>query len=82
MFVQILGVIFVLVGIALVIKNEWFIQNFGRIEWAERKLAGGTRAFLKILGPIIIFVGFMMIFNLFGGFVEWVFSPLIRRGQQ
>lgn len=77
MLTIILGIIGVVVGALMVIKNEWFLENFGRINWAEMKLTGGTRSFYRILGIIFIFFGFTMIFNLFGGIVNWVFSPLM-----
>ncbi len=66
-------------GMLLVIKSEWFLENFGRIAWAEEKLGteGGTRFFYKILGLLFIFLGMLLLFNLFGGIVLWVFSPLI-----
>ncbi|OGY41580.1 MAG: hypothetical protein A2Y82_01140 [Candidatus Buchananbacteria bacterium RBG_13_36_9] len=81
MFLKIFGLILVVVGPLLVIKAEWFLENFGRIEWAEAHLGteGGTRLFYKLLGIIFIFFGLTMIFNLFGGIVTWVFSPLLPK---
>lgn len=79
MFVTIFGVFLFIAGILLIIFTEWFLNNFGRIDWAEQKLGGGTRTFLKILGLILIFVGLLMIFGLFGGLVLWIFSPLMPK---
>lgn len=79
MFVKIFGVFLFIAGMLLIIFTEWFLDNFGRIEWAEAKLGGGTRSFLKILGLILIFVGLLMIFGLFGGLVLWIFSPLMPK---
>jgi len=81
MFLKIFGAILVIIGPFLVIKAEWFLENFGRIEWAEQKLGaeGGTRLFYKLLGLLCIFFGLTMIFNFFGGIVQWVFSPLLPR---
>jgi len=77
--VKIFGVFLFIAGIILIIFTEWFLNNFGRINWAEQKLGGGTRSFLKILGLILIFVGLLMIFDLFGGIVLWIFSPLMPK---
>jgi len=81
MFLKIFGIILVIIGPILVIKSEWFLENFGRIEWAEQKLGaeGGTRLFYKLLGLLFIFFGLTMIFNFFSGIVMWVFSPLMPR---
>jgi len=81
MFLKIFGIILIIIGPILVIKSEWFLENFGRIEWAEQKLGaeGGTRLFYKLLGLLFIFFGLTMIFNFFGGIVQWVFSPLLPR---
>ena len=83
MFLKIFGAILVIIGPFLVIKAEWFLENFGRIEWAEQHLGteGGTRLFYKLLGLIFIFFGLTMVFNLFGGIVYWIFSPLLPKGQ-
>ncbi|MFA5187793.1 MAG: hypothetical protein WC460_00340 [Patescibacteria group bacterium] len=83
LFVRIFGVVLFILGPVLVFKSEWFLENFGRIEWAEKHLSteGGTRVFYKILGLIFMFFGLTMIFNLFGGIVLWIFSPLLPKGQ-
>jgi hypothetical protein len=79
MFVQILGFIIFLMGPTLVIRTDWYLENVGRIEWAEQHLGGGTRFFLKLLGVAFIFLGLLMMFNLFGSLVMWVFGPLFVR---
>jgi hypothetical protein len=81
MFLKVFGIILVLIGPFLVIKAEWFMENFGRIAWAEEKLGseGGTRLFYKLLGIIFIFFGMTMILGLFGGIVLWIFSPLLPK---
>ncbi|HTK04034.1 MAG TPA: hypothetical protein VL500_00450 [Candidatus Eisenbacteria bacterium] len=63
------GLLIVFVGCLLVIKSEWFLQNFGKVQWAEEKLGmdGGTRLFYKLLGVLICIVGIMMATNLLGG---------------
>lgn len=76
MFVKIFGVILVGLGIAMAIKAEWFFQNFGSIPWAEEHF-GGSRFFYKVLGIVLIFFGFTMIFNIFGDIAMFVFTPLM-----
>ena len=76
MFGRIFGIFLILAGIAMVIKSDWFLKNFGSIPWAEEKL-GGSLFFYKLLGILFIFIGLTLIFNLFGGIVLFVFGPLI-----
>ncbi len=77
----ILGGILVVIGALLVIKSEWFLQNFGTVSWAEEHLGynGGSRLFYKLIGIIIIFFGFMLVTNLMGAFLQGtigkIFAP-------
>lgn len=59
------------VGLLLILKTEWFIQNFGTSAWAEEHLGynGGTRLMYKVIGLILIFFGFMAITNLLNDFL-------------
>ena len=68
----VIGIIAIALGLVLIIKTEWFIANFGRNAWAEEKLgySGGTRLMYKGIGLIIIFIGFMAVTNLLGGFLD------------
>ncbi len=74
----ILGLIGVAVGFLIVWKSEWLLQNFGRVDWAEEKLSGGSRLFYKLVGLAIIVIAFLYM----GGFVEgillWIFVPHSR----
>ncbi len=65
------GLVLVGIGFLFVWKSEALLQNIGAIAWAEDKLGsmGGTRMFYKLLGLVIIFIGFMVMTGLFGGFV-------------
>lgn len=76
----ILGIIFTAVGSMLVIKTEWFLQNFGRITWFEEKLGtdGGSRLGYKLLGIIIIFIGIIMMTGSGDSFFGWALSPLTK----
>lgn len=67
----IIGLVASLAGLAIVLKTEWIIENFGTNAWAEDKLgtSGGSRLFYKLIGLIIILVGFLMMTGLFQGFL-------------
>ena len=62
----ILGLILVVVGALLTIKSETFYRITGSIAWAERYLGteGGTRLFFKILGVLVILLGFTVMVGL------------------
>ena len=68
-----IGVLAILVGIVLVVKTEWFIQNFGTSAWAEATfgMSGGTRLMYKVIGLIFIF-GTLMVWT--GSFGRIFFS--------
>ncbi len=77
----IIGIIMVTIGIFLVIKTEWFIENFGTNAWAEDKLgsSGGTRLMDKLLGIISIFLGFLVLTNMIQGFLLGTVGRLLIR---
>lgn len=66
-----IGVLLVLAGVAFILKTQWFYENFGTIAWAEEKLgtSGGTRLFYKLIGLVLIFFGFLLITNMWEGFL-------------
>jgi len=61
-----LGIGIISVGTFFVIKTEWFLENFGRVEWAEEHLGfeGGSRLFYKLIGILIIILGFLVVSGL------------------
>ena len=73
-----LGIIILAVGVVLVIKTEWFLENFGRISWFEKVLGteGGTRLGYKLLGVLGIFIGIILATGSGESFFLWVLSPL------
>lgn len=75
------GLICVLIGIVLVIKAEWFLENFGSISWAEENLgtSGGSRLMYKLIGIIGIFFGFLLITGMFEGFLMGTIGKLLIR---
>ncbi len=76
-----IGVMIVVVGVLMVLKTEWFLENFGTIAWAEENLgtSGGSRLMYKLIGIIGIFIGFLLITNMFGGFVMGTIGKLFIR---
>ncbi len=66
-----IGILLVGAGMLLILKTEWFIQNFGTNAWAEEHLGynGGTRLMYKLIGLAFIFFGFLAITNLLNAFL-------------
>ncbi|MFH1789686.1 MAG: hypothetical protein ABH832_01310 [bacterium] len=77
----IFGIIMVAFGVFLIVKTEWFIQNFGTNAWAEDKLgtSGGTRLMYKLLGVAIIFLGMLIVTNMIEGFMSATIIKLFVR---
>ena len=78
------GFILVGLGFLLVWKSEWLVKNFGRSSWAELHLgtAGGTRMLIKLIGILVIIIGFMAITGLHKGLLLWVFVDLFKMGSR
>lgn len=76
------GTLITAVGVMMIIKTEWLVQNFGRIAWFDKYLGteGGTRLGYKIIGLIIIFFGILTITDNFDTFFNWLLSPLMNAG--
>jgi hypothetical protein len=74
------GALIIAFGFLIVAKSEWMLNNFGRIGWFDQHLGleGGTRLGYKLIGMLVIFIGFLVITNMFGGFMEWLVSPLTK----
>lgn len=48
------------VGLLVMQRSVWIVQNFGYLDWAEKLLGnGGTYTAWKIIGVLIIIVGFL-----------------------
>ena len=66
------------VGSFMVIRTETILGFFGTVDWAEQKLGGGgTRLFYKLLGILIVFVGFMIATNLWNAFLESTLGSIL-----
>ena len=79
----ILGLIVTGAGVFLIIKTEWFLNNFGRIGWFEDKLGteGGSRLGYKLVGIIMIVVGIIILTGSGNDFMGWLLSPLLQYSQ-
>lgn len=77
------GLVIVAVGCFFVLKREWLLNNFGRIEYFEVKLSsfGGSRLAYNLIGLLAIFFGFVMAFDLWNNFLSWALEPLMRHQQ-
>lgn len=77
----IVGILFVVFGGWMVVKTEWLIENFGTSGWAEANMgtSGGSRLLYKLIGIVIIFIGFLLITGLFQGFLEGTIGKIFVR---
>ena len=78
-----IGILATAAGAILIIKTEWFINNFGRIAWFEAKMGsdGGSRLGYKLFGIIFIFVGIILMTGSGEAFVRWLLGPLLKYSQ-
>ncbi|MDA3803066.1 MAG: hypothetical protein PF488_04230 [Patescibacteria group bacterium] len=76
----IIGILILLAGVLLVVKSDWFLNNFGRMAWAEKFFgtSGGTRLGYKMLGILFIIIGIIFITGSGNSFMGWLVSPLVR----
>lgn len=68
----------VVVGIFLVVKTEWFLANFGAIEWAEAHLgtSGGSRLMYKLIGIACIALAVLGVTGALGEIILSIFGGL------
>lgn len=64
------GLVLAAIGTWIVWKTETLLRMFGRVTWAEQnmQLQGGSRMYYKLVGLVLIFIGFLMITGLARGF--------------
>lgn len=82
MFLRIIvGLIGIVFGMILIIKSEWFLANFGRIDWAEIHLGaeGGTRLLYKLIGLAVILISILIMTGLIEGVLMAIFGSLFGR---
>ena len=76
----IFGLIITAIGFLTVWKSDWLMNNFGRIGFAEKHLGteGGSRLLYKIIGLVIIFIGFMYATDLTDSLLNWIATSVFR----
>ncbi len=73
----VLGIIFMALGVFMTVKADWFLQNFGKSNWAEEHLGGdGSRTMYKILGIILFFGSIMAMTGSLGNILLSIFGNL------
>ncbi len=74
------GILLTAAGTLLVIKTEWFLNNFGRIAWFDLKLGveGGSRLGYKLVGIILIVLGLILATGSGDSFLGWLLAPLLK----
>lgn len=71
------GILIIALGTLLVIKTEWFVNNFGRSDWAEEHMgSGGSHLFYKLVGIAGIFLSLMGMTGLLGEVILKWFGKL------
>ena len=74
------GIIILAIGALMVIKSEAMLSMFGRISFFEHYLGteGGSRLGYKLVGLVVVFIGFLIMTNMIGGFLGWLLEPILR----
>ncbi|MDD2656831.1 MAG: hypothetical protein PHQ18_04690 [Patescibacteria group bacterium] len=71
------GILVIALGAFMVIKTNWFVENFGHSSWAEEHLGGGgTYTLYKILGIVFIFGSLMAMTGILGKVIVNTFGRL------
>lgn len=78
----ILGALVMTGGALISIKSEWFLRNFGPIDFMDRNFGseGGSRLGYKLFGVFVAFIGMLIFTNMIGGFMHWLLGPLLKYG--
>lgn len=58
-------------GLALMIKSEPLVRLFGKNSWAERVAPGGSYTMWKLIGLIVVILGFLFLI----GRLDWLVYP-------
>ncbi|MBD3251844.1 hypothetical protein GF380_05350 [Candidatus Uhrbacteria bacterium] len=77
----ILGLGIAVIGAYFVIKTRNIHGFIGPMDWAERKLGGGSSYFLyKMIGIAVALIGFIVAANLWNEFLNATLGSIIPRG--
>lgn len=75
-----LGLLIDAVGLFFIFKSETMLDFLGPIDMIDAKLgAGGTRLFYKLLGTVIVVVGFLLMTNLWDAFLQATLGSLFPK---
>ena len=69
------GIILIAVGFLCIWKTEAIFSQIGAVDWAEAKLSGGTRSFLKLVGLALIAAAFLLMTGAVGKLLLRIFIP-------
>lgn len=79
-----IGILVIIVSVLLIVKTEWFVENFGTSAWAEEHMgtSGGTRLMYKLIGITAIFLSLAGMTGLLGSFILSTFGRYFGIPQQ
>lgn len=74
----VVGILAIAAGVILILKTEWFVENFGASSWAEEHLGteGGTRLMYKLIGLAMIILSVMGMTGMLGEIIIGTFGRL------
>ncbi|HAZ28841.1 MAG TPA: hypothetical protein DCY48_03660 [Candidatus Magasanikbacteria bacterium] len=76
----IIALIAIAAGSLLIMKTEWFFENFGSSSWAEQH-GIPTRSLYKFVGIAIILLALLGVSGILGSVILSIFAPLFGRLQ-
>jgi len=72
------GLVGIILGFLMVWKPGVFLEFIGEQEWANKIIGEGHgETAYKVIGLIIIFLSFLIMFGLIQGIIIWIFGPVI-----
>ena len=76
---KIFGLFLMFLGLAMVLKTFWFLNNVGRMEWSEKylDLNGGSVSGYKLVGVLVFFIGFVLL----TGWFDSIFLSILSFGR-
>lgn len=75
------GLIATIIGGLITWKANWIVNTFGRVPWAEKWLGaeGGSRLFWKLMGILIIIIGWFYMVGWTEDIILWFFAPALPK---
>ncbi len=73
-----IGLVLAGVGFFFVWKTEDVLGFFGSIDWADQHLGGGgSRLTYKLIGIVVILIGFIVATNMWNAFLEATIGSIV-----